>query len=81
LLLDSDAGQIATGRGFNFALLALFPLGRSLLLDFVLLVELEFFCCWYLVLNGFFIVNTATVWTSAFLVGGFETVETELADL
>jgi hypothetical protein len=52
-----------------------------LFLEFVLLIEFELFRCWYLVLNGFLIVDTTAVWASALLVGGFETVETELADL
>jgi hypothetical protein len=81
LLFDSDAGQVATTRGFDFAFLALLPFRRSLLLDFVLLVELELFRCWYLVLYRFLIVDPATIWTCTLLVGGFQTVETELADL
>ena len=81
LLLDSDAGEIATTGGFDFALLALLSLRRSLFLNLVLLVELELLPRRYLVLNCFFIIGPATIWTSAFLVGGLETVETELADL
>jgi hypothetical protein len=81
LLFDSDTGKIATTGGFDFALLALLSLRRSLFLDFVLLVELELLRRRYLVLNGFLVIDPATIWTSAFLVGGLETVETELADL
>jgi len=81
LLFDSDAGEIAPTRGFDFALLALLSLGRSLFLDLVLLVEFELLRRRYLVLNCFLIIDPATIWTSAFLVGGLETVETELADL
>ena len=81
LLFDSDAGKIATTGGFDFALLVLLSLRRSLFLDLVLLVELEFLRCRYLVLNCFFIIDSTAIWTSAFLVGGLETVETELADL
>ena len=81
LLFDSDAGEIATTGGFDFALLALLSLRRSLFLDLVLLVELELLRRRYLVLNCFFVIDSAAVWTSAFLVGGLETIETELADL
>jgi hypothetical protein len=81
LLFDSDTCEVATTGGFDFAFLALLPFKRSLLLDFVLLVEFDLFRCWYLVLYGFVIVDPATIWTCTFLVGGFETVETELADL
>lgn len=81
MLFDSDAGEIATTGGFDFALLALLSLRRSLFLDLVLLVELELLRRRYLVLNCFLIIDPAAIWTSAFLVGGLETVETELADL
>lgn len=81
LLFDSDTGEIAATGGFDFALLALLSLRRSLFLDLVLLVELELLRCRYLVLNGFLIIEPAAIWTRAFLVGGLETVETELADL
>ena len=81
MLLNSDAGEIATTGGFDFALLALLSLRCSLFLDLVLLIELELLRRRYLVLNCFFIVDSAAVWTSTFLVGGLEAVETELADL
>lgn len=81
LLFDSDTSQVASVGGFNFTLLGLFSLGRSLLLILVLLVKLEFLRCWYFVLYCFLIIDSTAIWTGTLLVGSFETVEAKLAYL
>ena len=81
MLFDTDTGQVASIGGFNFTLLSLFSFGGSLFLVFVLLVELEFLRCWNFVLDRFLIVNPTAIRTGTLLVGGFETIEAELAYL
>lgn len=81
LLLHSHSSKVAPVRGLDLPLFDFFPLGSCLLACLILLVVDNILFGRNLELDGFFIIDSPTVGTSALLVCVLKTVEAELAYL